>query len=213
MKFSTLFLAAAAAAPLSLATATTSERKASVYIQHVTSRAGAAPQLLAEIQYDPFASGASGPADSGAGVDGPVEILSYEAPEFDDDEDDTDSFSAAGAAAAQSTTTRHKKLLRVGIYDPSARAWTSSTSVASADNFGKGYSPQILLSVDARTGDVVGAALKGVRIDAGQTRDFGPRAVVLVDAPGKQPELNKPVVLAPNGKKVEPEPEKTMLQK
>ena len=59
----------------------------------------------------------------------------------------------------------------------------------------------------------MGAALKGVRIDAGQTRDFGPKAVVLVDRLGSQPELNKPVVLAPNGKKVEPEPEKTMLQK
>ncbi|KAI1460834.1 hypothetical protein F4805DRAFT_415671 [Annulohypoxylon moriforme] len=103
------------------------------------------------------------------------------------------------------------KLVRVGVYNPSAKKWESSTSVASVENFSKGYSPTLMLSVDAK-GDVFGAALRGVRIDAGQTRDFGPQVLVLSTEPGKQPELNKPIVLSPEGNKVEPE-EKTFLQK
>ncbi|KAI1376186.1 hypothetical protein F4677DRAFT_99463 [Hypoxylon crocopeplum] len=118
-----------------------------------------------------------------------AEVVSYEAPEIPDE----------------------AQLVRIGVYNPSAKRWESSTSVASVDNFGKGYSPTVILSVD-RKGDVFGAALRGVRIDAGQTRDFGPQALVLVSEPGKQPELNKPVVLSPEGKNVVPE-EKTFFQK
>ncbi|KAK3192411.1 hypothetical protein K4F52_001624 [Lecanicillium sp. MT-2017a] len=102
--------------------------------------------------------------------------------------------------------------VRIGIYDYKAKAWVSGTTVASVENFSKGYSPNIILSVDSR-GDVVSAACKGVAIDAGQTRDFGPQAVVLPESRGKQPELNKPVVLSPEGKKVPEEQEKTFLQK
>ena len=102
-------------------------------------------------------------------------------------------------------------LVRVGLYDAKAAQWLSSTSVASVQNFAKGYSPALLLAVDAR-GDVLGAALRGVRIDAGQTRDFGPQAVVTVAGRGARPALNKPVVLSPEGKKVVVE-EKTFLQK
>lgn len=116
-------------------------------------------------------------------------IISYEAPEI-----------------SEST-----QLVRVGLYDPKSSRWISGTSVASVDNFGKGFSPNLILSIDEK-GEVLSAALKGVRIDAGQTRDFGPQAVVLPALKGKQPELNKPVVLSPEGKKVEEE-EKTILQK
>ncbi|KAI3327619.1 hypothetical protein HD806DRAFT_328297 [Xylariaceae sp. AK1471] len=118
-----------------------------------------------------------------------AQVLSYEAPELPDD----------------------TKLVRVGIYDPAAKQWASSTSVASVDNFDKGYSPALMLSLD-RAGLPVSAAIRGVRIDAGQTRDFGPQAIVLVAEAGKQPDLNKPVVLSPEGKQVVPE-EKSMLQK
>jgi hypothetical protein len=104
------------------------------------------------------------------------------------------------------------ELVRVGIYDPVTARWSSSTSVASVDNFGKGYAPSIVLSVDG-AGNYLGVSLKGVRIDAGQTRDFGPQAAVVVASVGRQPELNKPVVLSPEGKKLTPEPEKTFLQK
>ncbi|KAI0601842.1 hypothetical protein F4775DRAFT_589153 [Biscogniauxia sp. FL1348] len=118
-----------------------------------------------------------------------AEVVSYEAPELPED----------------------AKLVRIGVYNPSAKKWESSTSVASVENFSKGYSPMVILSVDQK-GAVVGAALRGVGIDAGQTRDFGPQALVLTTQPGKQPDLNKPVVLSPEGKTVVPE-EKTFLQK
>ncbi|KAI1167295.1 hypothetical protein F5B18DRAFT_647947 [Nemania serpens] len=118
-----------------------------------------------------------------------AQVLTYEAPELPDE----------------------TKLVRVGVYDPVAKAWTSSTSVASADNFDKGYSPALMLSVD-QSGLPISVAIRGVRIDAGQTRDFGPQAVVLVTAAGKQPDLNKPIVLSPEGKQVVPE-EKSMFQK
>ncbi|KAI0025747.1 hypothetical protein F4780DRAFT_719749 [Xylariomycetidae sp. FL0641] len=118
-----------------------------------------------------------------------AEVASYEAPELPD-----------------GTT-----LVRVGVYDPLTRDWTSSTSVASAENFAKGYAPALMLTVDT-DGVPTGAALRGVRIDAGQTRDFGPKAMVMVTQPGKQPDLNKPVVLSPEGKQVVPE-EKSFFQK
>ncbi|KAJ8119990.1 hypothetical protein ONZ43_g3187 [Nemania bipapillata] len=118
-----------------------------------------------------------------------AQVLTYDAPELPDE----------------------TKLVRVGIYDPATKQWASSTSVASVDNFAKGYSPALILSVD-HSGVPISAAIRGVRIDAGQTRDFGPQAMVLVTAAGKQPDLNKPIVLSPEGKQVVPE-EKTMLQK
>lgn len=107
-------------------------------------------------------------------------------------------------------------LVRVGIYDTKTNKWTGSVSLASVENLGKGYAPRFLLSVDATTGtgegEVLGASLRGVKIDAGQTREFGPQAKVHLMGRGKQPELNKPIVLSPEGKTVEPE-EKTFLQK
>jgi len=118
------------------------------------------------------------------------EVSSFEAPEIPD-----------GAA-----------LVRIGIYDTKTKSWVSSTSVASVENFSKGFSPHFLLSVDAH-GNYLGAACRGVRVDAGATRDFGPQARVVVSDSGKQPELNKPVVLSPEGKKVLPPEEKTFFQK
>jgi len=101
-----------------------------------------------------------------------------------------------------------------------SRSWISGTTVASAENFAKGYSPNIVVTVDAATaaaggdgGEVVSVSCKGVAIDAGQTRDFGPQVVVIPQARGAQPTLNKPVVLSREGKTVEPEQEKTFLQK
>lgn len=102
-------------------------------------------------------------------------------------------------------------LLRIGVYDRKSASWASGTTVAAAENFAKGFSPQLLLSVTGK-GEVVSAAVKGVKIDAGITRDFGPQVQLLVENKGKLPELNKPIVLSPEGKKIELE-EKTFLQK
>lgn len=141
-----------------------------------------APALLAGLTYD---SSAPDTASSAS-------VASYEAPDL-----------------PEST-----ELVRVGIYDTNRKKWTGSTSVASAENFAKGYSPHFVLSVDGTSGEevVLGASIRGVRIDAGQTRDFGPQASLLLTSRGKQPDLNKPIVLSPEGKKVEKE-EKTFLQK
>jgi hypothetical protein len=104
------------------------------------------------------------------------------------------------------------KLLRVGVYDTATSSWKSSTSVTSVETFAKGFSPTLILSLDAQ-GEVIGVSCKSGKIDAGQTRDFGPKVKVLKMAKGKLPELNRPVVLSPEGKLAEPEPERTMLQK
>ncbi len=104
------------------------------------------------------------------------------------------------------------KLLRVGIYDAASATWISSTSVTSAESFAKGYQPTIVLSLDGQ-GEVVGVSCKSGSIDAGATRDFGPKVKVVRSVKGKGPELNRPVVLSAEGKIAEPEVEKTLLQK
>ncbi|RDL38277.1 Uncharacterized protein BP5553_02617 [Venustampulla echinocandica] len=104
------------------------------------------------------------------------------------------------------------KLLRIGVYDPTTSSWKTSTSVTSSESFSKGYSPTLVLSLDAQ-GAVIGVTCKSSKIDAGQTRDFGPKVTVLKMGKGKGPELNRPVVLSAEGKLEEPVPEKTMLQK
>ena len=119
-----------------------------------------------------------------------AEVSSFEAPELPED----------------------TSLVRIGIYDTKTKSWVSSTSVTSVDNFSKGYSPHFVLSVDGQ-GNYLGASCRGVMIDAGVTRDFGPQVAVIASSPGKQPELNKPVVLTPEGKTVKPPEEKTLLQK
>ncbi|KAH8677422.1 hypothetical protein BX600DRAFT_449720 [Xylariales sp. PMI_506] len=174
--------------------AAAAEQKAAIYIQPITAADSVAPALLAEITYDPQR------------VYDAV-VSSFEYPEFllGPDADDE----AEGVASGEGT-----KLVRIGTWDSSARTWTSSTSVASATNFGKGYSPHLLLTLSESGDKVVSAALSGVAIDAGQTRDFGPQAVVRRAAAGAQVELNKPVVVTPGGAGAQQgEPEKTFLQK
>ncbi|KAL4727415.1 hypothetical protein ACLX1H_006327 [Fusarium chlamydosporum] len=119
-----------------------------------------------------------------------TEVVSYEAPELPET----------------------ASLVRVGIYDPKSERWIAGTTAASSENFDRGYAPTILLSVD-QSGDVRSVTLKGVKVDAGQTRDFGPKAIVIADKKGSQPELNKPVVLSPNGRQAVEEEPKSFLQK
>lgn len=164
--------------------AAAAERTASIYMQPITMPPQSAePDKPALLAQVRY--GIPAPSDS--------EVVAYEAPELPAD----------------------AKLVRIGVYDPAASRWTSSTSVASVENFGKGYAPHFVVTVDGveEGGEVLGVSIRGVKIDAGHTRDFGPQAVVVPTARGKQPELNRPVVLSPEGKKVLPEPEKSFLQK
>ncbi|TAQ85164.1 hypothetical protein B7494_g6498 [Chlorociboria aeruginascens] len=103
-------------------------------------------------------------------------------------------------------------LVRIGIYDESTSSWKSSTSMTSAESFSKGYRPTIVLNLDGQ-GDVLGVSVKSGKIDAGETRDFGPIVKVVKMGIGKQPDLNRPVVLSPEGKVEQPMAEKTFLQK
>ncbi|ROW17173.1 hypothetical protein VPNG_01126 [Cytospora leucostoma] len=172
-----------ASAVLAVASLASAEPKAvPIHVQPIDSNSNAPPVPLAEVTYDNDTP------------EGSAAVTYYDAPELHPS----------------------VSLVRIGIYDSKANQWLGSTSVTSVENFGEGYAPHIVLSVDATNGDgegeVLGASLRGVRIDAGQTRDFGPQAKVVTKIVGKQPELNKPIVLSPEGKNVEPE-EKTFLQK
>jgi hypothetical protein len=104
------------------------------------------------------------------------------------------------------------EFVRIGVYDVATSSWKSSTSMASVESFSKGYSPTLVLSLDSQ-GAVIGVSVKSGKIDAGQTRDFSPKVKVMKTGKGKLPDLNRPVVLSPEGKLEEPVPEKTFLQK
>ncbi len=189
-------------------------RSASVYIQRVAAEAPAAaasakrtaaqPALLAEIRYDVLDPST-------------VQVVAYEPPEDGDDGDGGDAETASEAASPA--------LYRIGLYDPQSKQWLGATSVAAASNFAKGYRPYFVLTV-AETGPAgasssnarapsayLGVSMRGMAIDAGATRDFGPQAAVVVTGRGPAPVLNRPVVLDPAGKKAPPEEEKTFLQK
>jgi hypothetical protein len=116
-------------------------------------------------------------------------LTNYEPPEFSTDSD----------------------ILRLGVYDISRKVWSTSTSVTSAKSFSQGYSPTIILSLDDK-GAVLGVSCRSGKIDAGHTRDFGPKVKVVSSAKGKVPDLNRPVVLK-EGKVEVPVAEKTMIQK
>ncbi|KAK4644679.1 hypothetical protein QC761_307010 [Podospora bellae-mahoneyi] len=159
-------------------------RIAPVYIQPISS--SSPPVLLAELNYHPSSS-----TNPSSEEDAPApSVLSYEPPEFDPE----------------------TKLVRVGVYDEKTERWASSAAVVSVENFGQGYQPNFVLNVDEKGEEVVGVVVRGVRVDAGQTRNFGPRVVVRGMERGRQPGLGKPVVLSAEGRKVEVE-ERSFLQK
>lgn len=175
-------------------------RAASIYIQPVAAAAASkprAPALLAEIRYDVLDPSTA-------------QVVAYEPPED-------------GADASQEEDA--DLLYRVGLYDPKTKQWLAGTSVAAASNFAKGYSPHFVLTVAppasasaaaaaaAAAWSYLGVSVRGLAIDAGATRDFGPQATVVVASKGAIPVLNRPVVLSPEGKKAEPTEEKTFLQK
>ena len=195
MKLQSL-LAAVLAATANLASGSASEndRVASIFIQPVSSP-DTSPTLLAELAVPKIESTSSSSDSTTSSSTTPAEVLSYEAPDLSDSE-----------------SQQQQQLLRIGVYDPTTKRWTSPTSVMSAANFAKGYAPHFVLS-EGGDGSYLGVVCRGVAIDAGHTRDFGPQAVVVRTAAGAQPALGKPVVLNPEGRKVEEVGEKTFFQK
>jgi len=103
-------------------------------------------------------------------------------------------------------------IIRIGICDTVTQVWKSSTSITSAGSFSKGYAPTVILSLDTH-GDVIGVTCKSAKVDAGHTRDFGPKVRVVQMTKGKRPELNRPIVVSKEGTEEGELPEKTMLQK
>jgi hypothetical protein len=106
----------------------------------------------------------------------------------------------------------HDDLALIGIYDKTTSSFKSSTSLLSLSNFEKGFRPTILLTLDAQ-GAVLGVTVKSGVIDAGATRDFGPRVEVRRSVGGKRPVLGPNVVLSKEGKVEAEVVEKTFLQK
>lgn len=119
-------------------------------------------------------------------------LLSYSAPDLPDDPPPS--------------------LLRIGIYDPPSQSWKSSVSVTSPASFAKGYAPTFVVTLGPE-GEVLGVSVKSALIDAGATRDFGPKVVVRAGRRARGPELNRPVVLGEDGKVGQVPLEKTLLQK
>lgn len=180
------------AAAANLASASDTALTAAIYIQPLNAPS-TTPSLLAELAIPDQLEEPATAAD----------VISYFAPDLPEDESDE-----------SSTQAKTKNLVRIGIYDPFAKRWVSSTTVTSAENFAKGYAPHFVLTLGAgEEGGYLGVACRGVAIDAGVTRDFGPQALVVRTAPGAQPALGKPVVLSPEGRKVGEEGEKSFLQK
>lgn len=103
------------------------------------------------------------------------------------------------------------KYFRVGIYDVATASWTSSTTLTSVETFAKGYSPTFTVNFN-REGIIDSVSVKGHKIDAGATRDFGPKIKVERMSKGPKPYLNKPIILK-EGKVEVPVPEKSFLQK
>jgi hypothetical protein len=194
MRFPAL-LSALLATTVSLTSASdaAATRTAAIYIQPLTSPE-TTPSLLAEIAIP------EPQPDTEADTDTlPAEVLSYSAPDLPE----------------QDEQQNNRLLLRIGIYDPYTKTWLSSTSLASSNNFAKGYAPHFVLSLDSNSAgeeNVLGVVCRGVAIDAGVTRDFGPQAAVVRTQRGAQPVLGKPVVLGEGGRRVVEE-ERSFLQK
>ena len=101
-------------------------------------------------------------------------------------------------------------VVKLGVYNSKAGTWDRATAT-SALNFEKGYAPVLTLALHA-DGNVAGVSCRSEKIDAGHTRDFGPKVVVTRMENGKAPELNRPIALSNEGKVEVEVPEKTMLQ-
>ncbi|KAL8397842.1 hypothetical protein RB594_004515 [Gaeumannomyces avenae] len=159
---------------------------ASIYMQPVGVGSPPPPTLLAEITYD-----LAPPADDedGASVSAAVAV-------------EVGVGVGVGGGAIKAAVTAFEASELPDDDGDAAAALSDGGSSSSSSSKG-----------EAAAAVVVGAACRGVRVDAGATRDFGPQAVVVPAGRGRQPALNRPVVLSAEGKQVPPVEEKTLLQK
>ena len=108
-------------------------------------------------------------------------------------------------------------LVGIGLYNSSTKTWLGTT-VTSAASFEPGCQGTISLHVNAE-GGVWRAAFHASRRGASlnqngrDIRDEKPRVEILRPAAAPQPQLNRAVVLSPDGKVPEKEVERTFLQK
>ncbi|EGS22875.1 uncharacterized protein CTHT_0013520 [Thermochaetoides thermophila DSM 1495] len=220
-----------------LATATAArtrpgERIASVYVQPLAAAPDARPTLLAEIAI-------STPPKAGASTQqaqqGQQQVLKEDDFYGSGDNDEEEVYSGTGGRRArvmsydpptlpeEGDSTTPNNLVRIGLYNPTTSRWESATTVLSAENFSKGYAPHFVLTVSSEEipsdqderEHILGVSCRGVKIDAGHTRDFGPKAAVVEIGKGGKPVLERRnVVLDENGRRVAVEgEEKTFFQK
>ncbi|KAF2232487.1 hypothetical protein EV356DRAFT_534596 [Viridothelium virens] len=130
---------------------------------------------------------------------------------------DPQSLTASTKKYHQLQSTSSEDLVRVGLYDPKTTDWTGV--VTSGSQFESDYAKTIVLHLDheGRPFHVgFSASVPSEDKKSGEKIIQGFDSLKVVLKPpvqGPQPHLNKPVVLNPDGKVDEKEPEKTFLQK
>ncbi|KAM3085440.1 hypothetical protein ACMFMG_002517 [Clarireedia jacksonii] len=89
-------------------------------------------------------------------------------------------------------------LALLGILDPLSPTPSpkpnTSTTLLSLENFARGYTPTFLVTLD-HEGRILGASAKSGVVDAGATRDFGPKVRLERVVRGKGPSLGPNIVL------------------
>ncbi|KAL9094689.1 MAG: hypothetical protein Q9165_002959 [Trypethelium subeluteriae] len=130
---------------------------------------------------------------------------------------DPQSLTASTKKYHQIQSTSSEDLVRVGLYDPKTTDWTGI--VTSGSHFESKYAKTIVLHLDHEGRPFyVGfsASVPSKNKKSGEKNNQGFESLKVVLKPpvqGPQPHLNKPVVLNPEGKVDEKEPEKTFIQK
>jgi hypothetical protein len=186
-------------APLALAAI--SDSQLTVYAWPVSA---ATPVSLAEIK---LSSAASTPSSSSSDYPLSATLLKYTPP---------------------SITLSKDQLVRIGLYDVSTQEWIGSGT--SALSFAPGYDRKILLHLD-ESGKVfhvgftaMAAQLAGAKEEKTKSGKKSSKNVqevkgettveIVLSSPAPQPELNKPVVLSPEGKaEGQEEDNRSFLQK
>lgn len=105
-------------------------------------------------------------------------------------------------------------LVRVGLYTTTAtnpKQWTGSL-VSSSSLIGGGHHPTFRLHLGPAN-EVYHVSLAASSDSRTQSRGSGPQVELVPSTPGKQPHLNRPVVVRPDGETPEEVVEKSFLQK